>query len=1024
VVGGTESLPEALRLICRELAHLTGADTVGAYALDPLGAELRPAAAYRVPSAVLPVLSSLAVPLADQGFRHELVEQGRPVWSDDVASDPRFGFEAFRRVAHQSSLILPLVLDDTPRGQGALRGAFYLVWWSERRRFDEAELATLHAVGLLAGTLLHNARLVEALGHRATRLEALIRLNRVITSSLDPEAIFPVLAEAAVSLFAGAACRVWIVQGDRVRLVAEHGIGAASAGQAGELRLGQGLIGRVCASGVPVVLDDIHGYPELQNAAWVRSQGFASIAALPLSVGRSTAGAFVVLTREPHHFDAEEVALLQALAEQTAVVLEKSRLYAEARGRERDLSILFDFTRRIAATLDLSEVLDIVTDSVTRTLGCDAAAVFRWEATAGALVLARSRNLDEDFVRSLRFRPGQGISGHAFATRQPVSTGDRAVDPGPGLGAEMIARLAAARGHPRAMMAVPIVIRDESYGVLMAYRAEPHAWSPDEIRLLSRLAAPAAVAIDNAQLYAETQQNLAAAGLLNEAARTLHRALDVRRRLPAALADLGRTFGASGVGVGLLGPGSDTDEAIAWGPAAPAAASLLPLMGPPEEPRLVADIETLADALPREARRPDVRSLAAFAVRGRSRSLGTLVVLFADRRELSPVERRLLAAYADQLAMALDNAALFEDAETQRTLLEHIFASAFDGLLFLDRTGRVAALNRRGEELLGVSPRRVVGEPVQRLVEALHPRLSGDGAGGQRLLDVIEEPSAEASGDLEILGPPPRTLRWQASPTLDGLGTRVGITLTMRDVTREREVDRLKSEFVSTVSHELRTPLTSIKGALHLLRSDAPSLEAAQQELLDISLSNADRLVRLVDDILDVSRIEAGRIGLSLGSRHVGEFVRPAVDGLRVFAAARGIRITAELSDEVPPVRVDLDRMVQVVTNLLSNAIKFSPAGGDVRVTAVPTPAGVEIRVIDHGCGIAAEDLPRLFQKFEQLDSPDGRGEGGTGLGLAICRGLVNEHGGALRVESVLGRGSTFTVTLPAEAGPAPEGAG
>jgi signal transduction histidine kinase len=148
------------------------------------------------------------------------------------------------------------------------------------------------------------------------------------------------------------------------------------------------------------------------------------------------------------------------------------------------------------------------------------------------------------------------------------------------------------------------------------------------------------------------------------------------------------------------------------------------------------------------------------------------------------------------------------------------------------------------------------------------------------------------------------------------------------------------------------------------------------------------------------------------------------VDGLRVFAAARGIRITAELSDEVPPVRVDLDRMVQVVTNLLSNAIKFSPAGGDVRVTAVPTPAGVEIRVIDHGCGIAAEDLPRLFQKFEQLDSPDGRGEGGTGLGLAICRGLVNEHGGALRVESVLGRGSTFTVTLPAEAGPAPEGAG
>ncbi len=688
VVGGTNSLQEALRLICRELAHLTGADTVAAYVLDPLGVDLRPAAAYRVPKDALPVLSSLSIPLAAQGFRDELVERGRPLWSDDVAGDPRFGFETFRRFAHQSSLMLPLVLEDAPRAAGAppvasrVSGAFYLVWWSERRRFDEAELATLHAVGVQVGTLLRNARLVEALGSRATRLETLIRVNRVITSSPDPEAIFPVLAEAAVSLFPGAACRVWIVEGDRARLRAEHGISAASAGQHGELRLGQGLIGQVCASGMPVVLDDIHQYGDLQNAAWVRAQGFASIAALPLTVSHSTVGAFVVLTRETHRFDGEEVALLQTLAEQTAVVLEKSRLYAEAR--------------------------------------------------------------------------------------------------------------------------------------------------------------------------------------------------------------------------------------------------------------------------------------------------------------------------------------------TQKMLLEHIFASTSDGLLFLDQTGRVATLNRRGEELLGVSALRVVGEPAEHLMDAIGARLAWGDAEGQRLRDIIDDPSAEAAGDLEILGPPLRTLRWQASPTLDGLGTRVGITLTLRDVTREREIDRLKSEFVSTVSHELRTPLTSIKGALHLLRADAPTLDAGQRELLDISLTNADRLVRLVDDILDVSRIEAGRLRLSLACGHVREFVGPAVDGLRMFAKARDVRVATALPDDLPQVRVDLDRMVQVMTNLLSNAIKFSPAGGEVRVTAAPAPSGVEIQVIDHGRGIAAGDLPRLFQKFEQLDGRDAPDAEGTGLGLAICRSLVNDHGGALRAESVLGQGSTFTVALPA----------
>jgi PAS domain S-box-containing protein len=363
--------------------------------------------------------------------------------------------------------------------------------------------------------------------------------------------------------------------------------------------------------------------------------------------------------------------------------------------------------------------------------------------------------------------------------------------------------------------------------------------------------------------------------------------------------------------------------------------------------------------------------------------------------------------------MALDNAALFEEAENQRTLLEHIFASTSDGLLFLDRSGRVAALNRRGEELLGVSAARVVGEPAERLVEMLAGRLMWVNGEGQGLLDVVDDPSAEVAGDIEMPGREPRTLRWQASPTLDALGTRVGITLTLRDVTREREVDRMKSEFVSTVSHELRTPLTSIKGALHLLREDARGLDAGQRELLDISLSNADRLVRLVEDILDVSRIEAGPIPLDLAPRTVREFVAPAVDGLRVVASTRGVPVVMALPEDLPAVRVDLDRMVQVMTNLLSNAIKFSPAGSPVEVTAAAMAGGVEIRVIDRGRGIAASDLSRLFQKFQQLDTRTVREAGGTGLGLAICRGLVNQHGGDIRVESALGQGSTFIVRLP-----------
>ncbi len=1363
VVGGTDSLQEALRLVCRELAHLTGADTVAAYVLDPLETELRPMAGYHVPKEVLPFLRDLRVPLAEQGFRHDVVGRGQPVWSEDLSADPRFGFQAFRQFPHQSSLMLPLVLDEgVPNGSPAAKvparvsGAFYLVWWKARRRFAEPELETLQTVGQQVGILLRNARLVEALENRAARLralaglnhlvsssldvetvlrgiacaaaelvgaplasfwladdtrrvlelrafsdetfgrdfvarrqrydegalgwvathrqplsvpdvftaegfldqawwrahgfssflgvpvvlddvllavlslngtsppqlsaddwelvgmfviqagvairnarlyaesalhakrlETLTRLTRVITSSLDPEAILPVLAAAAVSLFPGAACRVWIVEGDRVRLRGEAGVKETGGGRRLELPLGEGLIGRVCVTTAPVVLDDVYQFPDLQNAEWLRGQGFRSIAALPLVTGRAAAGAFVVATREIHHFETDEVSLLQALAEQTAVVLEKARLfrdvqerqrltddlyaltvvlersmdlrdrleafveraktalqfdrfavmlvtpdggtlellagtdiaqgtvrrvrlseigggyrrtwdagetlvvgsdealaaltplsvdiqrdpvfrarrfvivplkfrgrpigvvsadnkpsrrpitpesvarlelfcqelahsvsnarlYTEAQRREREFTVIFAFTRRIAATLDLDEVLDVITQCATETLGCDGAAVYRWDATLGALVFAGSRHTGEVTAHVPRLQPGEGIAGRAFAERRAVWTSDRASDP------NVTYRPAtedAGGKTARAFIGVPIVIRDEVYGVLLAHRLTPHEWGADEVRLLSRVSVPAAVAVENARLYAETQQNLAGAGLLNEAARALHRTLDVRRRLPAALAELGRTVNAIGVSVSVFGGAAQADQVIAWGAAAYAGAGcIVPLFRQREEPLLVADAERLRETVPGAALSTEVHSLAAFPVRGRSRSLGVLTLLFGTRRMLSPFEQRLLAAYADQLAMALDNTALFEEAETQKTLLEHIFGSTSDGILFLDQAGRIAALNRRGEELLGVSTPEVVGRPfVAYLVDALGERLRWVTPDGRSLQEIVEDLEHEASGDLEVQEPALATLRWHASPTLDTLGARVGVTVTLRDVTREREVDRMKTEFVSAVSHELRTPLTSIKGSLHLLLlDDSRPLEATQRELLAICLNNTDRLIRLITDILDVSKIEAGRIELALGHRRVAEFIQIAVDGIRAFADSREVRVVTELAAGLPEVRVDLDRMVQVMTNLLSNAIKFSPPCDEVRVRADQIGAGVEIRVIDHGRGIAPSDLPRLFQKFQQLGSRTIREVGGTGLGLAICHGLVSEHGGTIRVESLLGQGSTFIVTLPA----------
>jgi PAS domain S-box-containing protein len=394
--------------------------------------------------------------------------------------------------------------------------------------------------------------------------------------------------------------------------------------------------------------------------------------------------------------------------------------------------------------------------------------------------------------------------------------------------------------------------------------------------------------------------------------------------------------------------------------------------------------------------------------------LGGLVLRFAAPRALSEAETRLLAAYADQLAMALDNAALFEEAENRKTRLEQVFASTSDGFLVLDLGRRVVALNRQGGALLGVDPDEVIGRQLPHLVETLDRTMEWETAGGPALAAAIARGGEPAAGDLEMRRPERRTLRWQTTPTRDLLGAPVGVTVTLRDVTREREIDSMKTEFVSTVSHELRTPLASIKGSLHLLLSDGSLvLDETQRHLVDISLKNTDRLIRLINNILDISKIEAGHIHLDLDLHHPQDFIGMAVEGIQGLADSRGVTVVQEVAGDLPLLRVDFDRMVQVVTNLLSNAIKFSPERGHVAVGARLDGDEVEIWVRDHGRGIAPEDAGRLFQKFQQLERGGSGRLGGTGLGLAICRGIVEEHGGRIAVESRPGEGATFTVRLP-----------
>ncbi|MBI1795515.1 MAG: response regulator [Candidatus Eisenbacteria bacterium] len=229
-----------------------------------------------------------------------------------------------------------------------------------------------------------------------------------------------------------------------------------------------------------------------------------------------------------------------------------------------------------------------------------------------------------------------------------------------------------------------------------------------------------------------------------------------------------------------------------------------------------------------------------------------------------------------------------------------------------------------------------------------------------------------------------------------------------------KSLDRLKSEFVAVVSHEIRTPLTSVKGAVELLADEHYFRNNEQQsKLLSIAHANAERLLVLINDILDFSKLESSSLPMNVERQRVEPVITQAMQNLRTQIEEHRLQLEMVLSPELPDLMIDPVRIAQVLTNLVSNAIKFSPPGGRIEITAEPWDGVVRVGVRDHGEGIAAKDLPKLFRKFSQIDSSATRKAGGTGLGLVICKGLIEQHGGQMSVESAPGEGSTFYFTLP-----------
>ncbi len=692
---------------------------------------------------------------------------------------------------------------------------------------------------------------------------------------------------------------------------------------------------------------------------------------------------------------------------------------------------LLEVAGLLNSTLERDQVLGILTEQFLRIVGADWVVVAELADDAEdefSLVAAASRN---DRSRNL-----------AACSRMPLARNPLLARTLYGREPVWMQRIGNQRPIPclvdvigaSSALAVPLVFRDTALGVLAAgWTERVKGPSAKEMRLIQGLANQAVTAMENARLYAAAERRAAQVTALFEIGRDISANLGLSEILTSIVGKARELLASDTSFLALLSPdGQELEVAASVGLRSEAMrrlklrreqglAGVVVQRGEPiivdDYPREVSFVDPPMDAVREEG------LISEIAV---PLSTGTdlLGVLYIGNRHASRFhegDAQLLMAFAKQATIAIQNARLYEDvvaqrerAEAGRRYLQVVIDSMPEGVMLAEGAeGAFTTVNRVGAELLGLGAVSGLSLEERRLGVGL---LSPDGTPYpweqlplSRSLSVGEvnlgaEVIIRRSDGAEI------PVLINSAPFRDLEGRVAGAVTVFQDISRAKEAEQLKDEFISLVSHELRTPLTSIKGAAStLLRHYAVLDEETREELLRDVDEESDRLHRLVENLLDFSRAEAGAIRLATEPVHLGKLISRVVEEVKRRAHGHEIRVV--LPPDLPLVEADPLRVEQVLRNLLDNALKYSPNWGEIAVAGAIVDGGLVVSVRDQGIGIAPENQKKVFERFQR--AAEAGLTQGVGLGLAICRRLVEAHGGRIWVESEVGAGSTFSFTLP-----------
>jgi signal transduction histidine kinase len=684
-------------------------------------------------------------------------------------------------------------------------------------------------------------------------------------------------------------------------------------------------------------------------------------------------------------------------------------------------------TETALSHLDLEELLDELLERIRDLLDADTATMLLVDADGEVLVPRAAKGLPEQLEPGVHIPIGQGFAGRVAASRSTVVIDE--VER-----AEIVNPLLRRLGI-RSLIGVPLLHLGELIGVVHAGSYRPSYFDPDDGLLLQLVADRVALAITQSRLYeaerqARREAELAHAQIsfLATASEYLGSSLDYEVTLER-VAHLAVPTLADEVLVDMVADEGGLRR-LATAHADPAALELIhaleqrypPAVNAPYgagavirsgEPQLVSEITAeMVAALARDDEHRvlieelGLRSFMTVPLAARGRILGamTFIASTSDRR-FGPENLAFAQELARRASAAIDNAQLHAETE-ERARASLVLDHVGEGVFLVDRVGIVRLWNPAAEAITGIPAAEIVGLPAGRTISgwaAIEDRVPV--AGPVDTARLRPETLPLEVGDREI---------WVL---ISGVTFPEGTVYAFRDVTEERGLRDLQTEFVATISHELRTPLAAVYGAAMTLQRRSDALDEEQRErLLGVVYDESSRLSRIIDDVLWASRLESGRLELAIEECSPDAIAESVVNAASAHLPPV-VSLELEADAALPPIATDPEKVRQVLSNLLDNAIKYSPDGGRIRVTITPNGRHVRFGVSDEGLGIPPGEHSRIFEKFYRLDPNQTRGVGGTGLGLYIASELVRRMDGRLWVESREGEGSTFYLELPLSEG-------